>query len=631
MKFMNPRHCAWGIHTVQETNQHGDGSVAIALVVKTIDQVDNCVEVAWRLAVHRHEGLTVVAVVSGSMTETLDIDSDAVSLEAEGELVNALYKATSSSVLLGRKDPDTPQLILRKVQAAKPIAHVQQELERLEPTLVIIPNDGRNDNEERTVGQQLLKHCRFPIMAISGIFPLVFNRVLVPYTPGDHTVRALSLAHDLATAFHGQLTLLHFVPASVEHGDEVGRRTLLRVLKKANIELDTRVDVRIVETESTAEAIGLMGDDFDVLLMGASEQGLIHRAIFGALPDHLRHGRSQKLVGVVRGARPWVHRAAESVDRLLHLWVPQMERDTRIDVYESLQTGSQWGFDFMMLIALSTSIAALGLIQSSTAVVIGAMLVAPLMTPMLGAGLALLQSNRVLFKSAAFAIVGGFFLAMFIGALVGLFSPIKVLTSEMAARGAPNLLDLGVALISGFAAAYAYARPHLIAALPGVAIAAALVPPIATTGVCLATGEFRVAAGAAILFGTNVLSIIAGATLAFYAFGLRGRRKKRSWASRSIMGLFVSTFLLAIPLSGYLLNLADRYPKGPEGQLEQFITAHQYTLSRMERTHDVLEIRVQGTKRFEPKLLARLQEIANKREGAHLKLRVITELISQLD
>ena len=55
------------------------------------------------------------------------------------------------------------------------------------------------------------------------------------------------------------------------------------------------------------------------------------------------------------------------------------------------------------------------------------------------------------------------------------------------------------------------------------------------------------------------------------------------------------------------------------------------TLSRMERTHDVLEIRVQGTKRFEPKLLARLQEIANKREGAHLKLRVITELISQLD
>ena len=92
-----------------------------------------------------------------------------------------------------------------------------------------------------------------------------------------------------------------------------------------------------------------------------------------------------------------------------------------------------------------------------------------------------------------------------------------------AGPGGPNLLDMGVAFLSGIAAAYCLARPGLSSALAGVAIAAALVPPIATTGIAIAFGELSVAAGAALLFATNVVAIILGSALNFWVAGIRGK------------------------------------------------------------------------------------------------------------
>jgi len=98
-------------------------------------------------------------------------------------------------------------------------------------------------------------------------------------------------------------------------------------------------------------------------------------------------------VAVVRAPTPILARARDRLERWLDLTIPQLERDDRITLFESLQIKSRWNFDFLALMALSTGIASLGLTQNSTAVVIGAMLVAPLMTPLLGAGLALVQDN----------------------------------------------------------------------------------------------------------------------------------------------------------------------------------------------------------------------------------------------
>ncbi|MEE2755190.1 MAG: DUF389 domain-containing protein [Myxococcota bacterium] len=422
--------------------------------------------------------------------------------------------------------------------------------------------------------------------------------------------------------------MLAVVPTSVELGEDVGRKSIHRALRVIGAGSTSHLKTKVVISDNRDEAIARTASDHDALLMAVPGPSTMYRSLFGRLRDRINRSNDALPFIVFRQRKRWHQRVLPVLDRWLNLWVPQTDRAARIDVYESLQSGSRWGFDFMMLIALSTTIAAFGLLQGSTAVVIGAMLVAPLMTPMLGAGLALLQGNPRLLKESMKSIFLGFLMALTLGVIVGVLSPVKVLTSEMSARGAPNLLDLGVALISGFAAAYAYARTHLSAALPGVAIAAALVPPIATAGLCFALGEFQVGAGAVLLFGTNVLSIIVGATCAFYSFGLRGRNDLRSWSSRFILALVFATLLLAVPLSSFLWGIAERPNAGLSGQVKQMVEGAGYELGALEKRGDWVILKVRGESRFSPAVAAEIESALKDAHKPSLKLRVITELIT---
>ena len=111
------------------------------------------------------------------------------------------------------------------------------------------------------------------------------------------------------------------------------------------------------------------------------------------------------------------------------------------------------------------------------------------------------------------------------------------LTSEMAARTVPSLLDLLVALASGFAAAYATSRPNLSAALPGVAIAAALVPPIATAGLALSLIKLQAVGGALLLFLTNIVAITVGAAISLWLVGIRGSHMHSRFQQWTVLGL----------------------------------------------------------------------------------------------
>ncbi|MGB7067668.1 MAG: DUF389 domain-containing protein, partial [Syntrophobacteria bacterium] len=204
---------------------------------------------------------------------------------------------------------------------------------------------------------------------------------------------------------------------------------------------------------------------------------------------------------------------------------------------------------------LSTAIASLGLIQNSTAVVIGAMVVAPLMTPLSGAGLALVQGNTMFFRDSIKAMGFGIGAALLISLCLGFLVPMEQLTPELLARGAPTIIDLGVAFLSGAAAAYAVARPSLLGALAGVAIAAALVPPLATVGISLAEGVWKISEGAAILFATNLVAIILGAAFIYRRLGIQGSRLGRGlplWGRRTVLFLCLLAVILTAPL-GYRL------------------------------------------------------------------------------
>ena len=159
-------------------------------------------------------------------------------------------------------------------------------------------------------------------------------------------------------------------------------------------------------------------------------------------------------------------------------------------VQQDIAEGSEPGMRFYILVVVSTMIAGFGLVMNSTAVVIGAMLVAPLMTPIFGMALALVRSDAHLLGRAGRAEIAGVVAAILMGFLLGKIYPGLEPTPEMLARTQPQLFDLLVAIFSGFAGAYALVDEKISPALPGVAIATAIVPPLANTGLCFAVGAY---------------------------------------------------------------------------------------------------------------------------------------------
>jgi uncharacterized hydrophobic protein (TIGR00271 family) len=203
------------------------------------------------------------------------------------------------------------------------------------------------------------------------------------------------------------------------------------------------------------------------------------------------------------------------------------------------------------MMALAAALASLGLLQGSNAVVIGAMLVAPLVGPLLGAALALVQGNALLIRQSvvvAFLGIGlGFAISLFFGVVNPGYEP----TLEVEARGRPDLFDLFIALASGMVAAYAQGRRELPNTLAGVAIAAALLPPLAVVGIALMAGNNRIAAYATVLLSTNLVAIILGAAVVFMSMGVRTRAGEKAmppWAQRSIVGMLALMVVLAAPL-----------------------------------------------------------------------------------
>lgn len=179
--------------------------------------------------------------------------------------------------------------------------------------------------------------------------------------------------------------------------------------------------------------------------------------------------------------------------------------------------------EYVAMNLLATVVAAYGLLQNSTAVVIGAMIIAMLLGPINGLALAVNDSNFSLLKRAGFAESVGagavFATALVIGKM---HSNIPVGT-EMMARTAPNVFDLFIALAGGAAGAYAVVSPKLRSGVVGVAIATALVPPLATAGLLIARGgidNVQLGFGALLLFVTNLVTIQAAASMVFWIFGV---------------------------------------------------------------------------------------------------------------
>ena len=190
------------------------------------------------------------------------------------------------------------------------------------------------------------------------------------------------------------------------------------------------------------------------------------------------------------------------------------------EICSDIARGSRPEARFYLMVAASSILAALGLVSDSTAVVIGAMLVAPLMTPIFGISLSLVRGDTQLMGHAIKAEIAGVLLAILLAVGIGFIMPEFYATGEMLSRTKPNLLDLMVAVFAGFAGAYAMVDEHISPVLPGVAIATAIVPPLANTGLCIALGAHHGALGSFLLFFANFLSVLLVTSAVFIACGM---------------------------------------------------------------------------------------------------------------
>lgn len=211
---------------------------------------------------------------------------------------------------------------------------------------------------------------------------------------------------------------------------------------------------------------------------------------------------------------------------------------------------------FFCLLILSSGIATYGLLGNSVAAVIGAMIIAPLMLPIMGLAFGVSIGDRHAIKTSLLVSLGGIVAAIGVGFILTL--PISSFIhpeniNEIMVRTSPSLLDLLAALVTGFAGAFAMSRHDVSDTLPGVAIAISLVPPLANTGVLLATNNFDLAMGSLLLFITNYLAILlTGAAL----YGIMGFPKvallKQSLSAKrkGIAIALVMILLITVPL-GY--------------------------------------------------------------------------------
>ena len=382
------------------------------------------------------------------------------------------------------------------------------------------------------------------------------QHIIVPTAGGPNTAHALTFLLPLTNKV--KVTAVYIAQSYLQNQEALGKARLRQLMQF--VDANERIETKVTTASSVIQGItDLAKEDCDMVMIGASQESSIDKILFGDIPAAVVR-QSKKPVVIVRQPRSRLGNWWDNAAWRLRQYLPRMELKDRVNAYTRIRRSARPDLDFYILISLSTIIAALGLILSSPAVVIGAMLVAPLMSPMVGTGLAVVLGDARFIRLSLGAVIRGVVLAIGFGALAGLLSMNDPATPELLARTEPTLIDLAIALFSGLAGGYALARSDAAGALPGVAIAAALVPPLATVGISLTAGRFGHALGAMLLFTANFVSISSATALMFLILGFRptvNQKSRRAVQARSGRVALISLGVVTALILGFTYQLAQ--------------------------------------------------------------------------
>lgn len=205
-----------------------------------------------------------------------------------------------------------------------------------------------------------------------------------------------------------------------------------------------------------------------------------------------------------------------------------------------------WAYRFTVMLTLSVIVAVMGLSLNSAAVVIGAMLLAPLMQPVLATGASLAMGLPGKTAQSAIRVLAATAWCIAIAWAISKLIPNQAFTSEVLSRTAPDVRDLIVALAAGAAGAYATVREDASASLPGVAVAVALVPPLGAVGITLEAGDLDRARGALLLYTTNLVAIIFVSILVFVITGFVPARRIATQIPRMVLTTVLATAVVVV-------------------------------------------------------------------------------------
>lgn len=473
-------------------------------------------------------------------------------IEEPSKIRNALRAAID-------KMPEENITLLPEIKGIFPEQEVADIIKQHNINTVYFPIDARLSTgaPDMQFGQQLLRDAPCDVVLID------------PGKSQRNLIERIIVPMDLAASGHAIHRILRF-------GSKIGNLVPLHVSqdfgadsqKIAATELDLQLkEFGLTESVSWITPQVAMADGFHqgivqtvkandaVVLSGASIK-LIHD-----LKTQLLGMRPQIAEDIAIGVfRPAGFAAKTSIGRFgrrLKAAVPELTLADRVSLFDRIQGGARLTPDYIAMIGLSVLIASFGLLADNASVVIGAMLVAPFMTPLIGVGLALAQGNLLLMKRSAIATGTGLIVGIAISLIIGLFVPLDELPLEILSRGDPDIVDMAIAFVSGMAAAYAVSRESVAESIVGVAIAAALVPPLACIGIMLAEGYIFEAEGALTLLITNLAAIALGAAFVFRYLGVPGTRAgHRSYVNirRISTTLIVLLLLLSVPLGFRMAN-----------------------------------------------------------------------------
>ncbi|MDA3945404.1 MAG: TIGR00341 family protein [Helicobacteraceae bacterium] len=223
---------------------------------------------------------------------------------------------------------------------------------------------------------------------------------------------------------------------------------------------------------------------------------------------------------------------------------PRAREDDFKELFVALRQSASVSSIFIMLMILSTLLATTGLFQNSVPVIIGAMILAPLMSPIVSFSMGVVRGEKELLTESAITLMLGIFTALLFSCLFTYIMPLNILTDEMRSRLNPNVLDLVVAILSGVAGAYAHAKSEIAKSLAGVAIAVALVPPLSVTGIGIGWWDMEIVYGSFLLFLTNLAGMTLAAALTFLLLGFAPVKR----ATRGIIWTSVFLAIVTVPL-----------------------------------------------------------------------------------